>query len=125
MNRFLARIVLVAFLADPAIVGAQTVPDAGVDAGTGWNAPLYSDCPKTDALAEQVDGGSWLVPALRAARQACLMETCREREELWESRVADVMVSIIPEWFFPTLGALLGLGVGIVIGYAIGRAVPR
>jgi hypothetical protein len=110
------------------LAGAQEIPDAGTldagtDAGIGWDAPLYSDCPVTDEKATQVDGGWWIFPDARVSRVACLMETCRAREEKFESRSVESAFSLLPGWFVPTVTLLLGLFVGGLVGYAIGRAI--
>lgn len=118
--------------------GPVTIPDPGFvvatpeapladvaapDAGTGWAAPLYQDCP-TAPPALRSEGG-WFYPDLRKRRVDCLMETCRTHDELTSARLLTDPTVLLPWWFFPTLGALLGLGVGLAVGYAIGRAVPR
>lgn len=106
------------------LVGQLAEGDAGTvapDAGTGWNAPLYSECPVTPAKAERTDAGYWIVPDVRMDRIACLMETCRAHDEKSTGRLLTEPSSLLPWWFPPTVTALLGLGLGIVAGYAIAR----
>lgn len=119
-----------AVLAADGFLAAAPSPDAGgadggTDAGTGWNAPLYEDCPKTDELAVQSEQGPWIVPDARIRRTACLMETCRAREEKFEDRVIEGAISLLPGWFIPTVAVLVGMLVGGLVGYAIGRAVGK
>lgn len=104
------------------LVGQLASPDGGVelDAGTGWNAPLYAECPVAPP-AERTDGG-WLYPDARKRRVDCLMETCRKHDELTTARLLTEPTSLLPGWFVPSLSGFIGLGLGIVLGYVIARS---
>jgi hypothetical protein len=53
-------------------------PDAGtLDAGTWIDDPIYAECPHAPAPT-QLDDGSYKLPPLRAARNACLMGACED-----------------------------------------------
>lgn len=116
------RYLLILALVPTLALGQES--DAGVetpDAGR-WSAAQYSDCPVTDELAVRTDAGTWVMPDIRFRRVACLMESCRTHDELSTRRLLTEPMSLLPGWFVPTLAALIGLGLGIVLGYAISRA---
>ncbi len=51
--------------------GGEKTRDGGV-----FSQPPYDSCPETMEQAVEIDGGAWLTPKPRAARQACLIATC-------------------------------------------------
>lgn len=90
-----------------------------------WSAPLYGSCPDAPPPepvevrgsfyepVDELDGGqSWLMPPARAARVACLMQTCETNRAALEAG---------PD---PTpLGLLIAVSVGMAIGFAGGVAL--
>src|SRR6185295_9734781 len=63
---------------------ALAAADGGAsDAGLGWNDPLYAQCPQAPPPVPLEDG-SWKLPPARAARNACLAETCEARRRTLE-----------------------------------------
>lgn len=82
--------------------------DGGLEAP--FADPLYSTCPEAPPVVE-LDGGAVLLPAMRAARVACLMETCDDAR-----RRGKTVAETPPWWWVFASGALV---VGLVGGYLI------
>lgn len=102
---------------------SSALADAGVLAPT-FSEPLYATCPDAPP-AEKVTNDTWLRPPVgsyilspkRAARNACLMETCdvdrQKKEQLLTGSTA-------PNW---AIQFGVGVATGIAAGYTIGRLV--
>jgi len=96
---------------------ALAAADGGAsDAGLGWNDPLYAQCPQAPPPVPLEDG-SWKLPPARAARNACLAETCEARR-----RTLEPIAAAPPPFSSGSLIAdlmLLGLGVlaGVILGF--------
>jgi hypothetical protein len=108
-------------LASP--TSSSALADAGVLAPT-FSEPLYATCPEAPP-AEKVTNDTWLRPPAgsyilspkRAARNACLMETCdvdrQKKEQLLDGSSA-------PNW---AVQFGIGVATGIAAGFTIGRLV--
>ncbi len=81
-----------------------------IDGGT-FSQPPYDSCPETTEQAVELDGGAWLSPKSRAARQACLLATCEAN---------GAQVEPVPP---APLGVVLGLVTALVVGFAAGVVV--
>jgi hypothetical protein len=121
----LARVTTAGFLL--LAFGAQAEePDAGY-----WRSELYDRCPDAPPPTpvevrgsfyepvEVVDGGqSWLLPPDRAARAACLMETCRARNVQLEAGPPVEPLGYV-------IAAAVGMAAGLFAGaYLVWRLKP-
>lgn len=87
-----------------------------IDGGTprGFDGPLYRACPEAPPM-QRLDGGVVLMPPERAARVACLMETCEAHRVILEEYRKDEPPP-------PLLMAFLaGLVLAGVAGFTVGR----
>jgi hypothetical protein len=102
-----------------AMDGGTAAPDAGPFAD-----PLYSQCPPNDPTqpATQDADGSWRLPPVRAARQACLLTTCNERRLQLEAAPPPLgSTSLI----FAAIVMVIGFGLGGYLGWTVARWLPR
>lgn len=116
----MGRALLVLALVPRLALGA---PDGGaeLELRPDWASPLYSDCPDAGpALAQP--GGGWLLPADRAARNACLMATCDVRRQQLEAAPPPLgMTSLL----FSALAFGAGLVLGGYVAWNVARWLPR
>lgn len=96
-----------------AVVAALTAaaPDAG------FQDELYATCPTSSELPQLTDGG-WLLSPSRAARAACLLQTCDERRlELEEKPV----LATWSRWslYIAGVAAVLGVLLGGYLGWEL------
>ena len=98
-------------------------PDGGTpDGGVPWSSPIYADCPTTAAEATvgriDEDGGVvWYMPNERAARVACLLESCESHRKALETKNDNAFLSERSKLILAfTAGAVVatGLAVGVV-----------
>lgn len=81
--------------------------DAGTPDAGPWDDVVYADCPAAPPPT-QLGDGSWVLPPLRAARNACLLSACDEdRRELAAG----------PPFFSPET-LIFGVIMGLVFGLA-------
>jgi len=88
-----------------AVDGGVSAPGRRADFG----APLYDQCLADAGAATRQADGSWLLPPTRAARNACLMETCDVRRQ-------DLEAAPPPLGSTSLVFAAIAFGVGLLIG---------
>ncbi len=82
-----------------------------IDGGT-FSQPPYDSCPETTEQAVELDGGAWLTPKPRAARQACLIATCEKMGE----PAPEVSPLPVPYLLGLATVALAAFVAGVVVG---------
>lgn len=107
-------------------VAAAAADGGTLDAGTAprFSDPLYSECPpaSTAGAAAQREDGSWVLPPARAARNACLMETCDARRQQLEVAPPPLSTTSL---LFAGIAAVLALALGLYVGWEFARWLPR
>lgn len=89
------------------------------DAGGSYSAPLYETCPAAPPSLV-LDGGFLLFPPERAARIACLMETCESDRMRREKAMRDAPAEV-PVWW-----QLLGVGaVSMLTGFTLAKVLVK
>lgn len=104
----------------PAGAGDAGAPDAGA---SPWLDPVYAVCPEAPP-PEPLDGGAWLLSAVRGSRNACLMATCAERVRELEGAPPAPAFSA---GSMAMAGVLAGLALvlGLYVGVTVSRYLPR
>jgi hypothetical protein len=101
----------------PAQAQADGVWAPNLDGGqaSSFSASLYATCPDAPPT-EKLDGGWVLMPPERAARVACLMETCEAHRRRLETHVEE---AASPWWWVAAVAATVAAGAA---GFVLGRA---